>query len=144
MIIRDILKESVIKEVFSQPYNYKVVEQDPMTFKAEFTTEDGRHVEFLAVKIMYWSVEFEVDGKTSVTDKGDQYRIFATIVKIFKQFINDYDPDKVKFSAKKGKIRDSRVRLYDRMIKKVISDSGYNYKRKDIGNSMLYMLYQIE
>lgn len=60
------------------------------------------------------------------TGKGDVQRVFATVMSASLEFIKEYGPTAVYFSADKGE--KSRVKLYNTMTKwlgKKLKSSGY-------------------
>lgn len=76
-----------------------------------------------------WDMEFTTDGKVSQTDKGEQFVIFSTVIKIIKQFIVEYKPNEILFLGYKRLIKDknsptgfstssSRINLYSHLLQR--------------------------
>lgn len=55
---------------------------------------------------------------TKVTGSDDEFKVFATVVKITKQFMEKHDVDTLTFTAEKNE--GSRVKLYQRMVDRLI------------------------
>ena len=71
---------------------------------------------------------FSINGNVQVTNEKDQFRIFATVIASVKDFINQHPGiDKYTFTADKGEnsVVTSRSKLYDRMVKRFASSSGF-------------------
>lgn len=89
-------------------------------------------------------------GSTDITGDGDAYRIFATVMSIMVRFIEEVSPDVIRFSASKlhdegnrgWKEVESRVKLYDRMIKTFAIKYGYSLSpwTEDDGEEKFYVL----
>lgn len=73
-----------------------------------------------------WEIIFDRNGSVDITNKGQAFKILATVVKITKDFINKEKPKYLIFSAKEQ----SRVRLYDRFAKG-LSMFGYKILSKN-------------
>lgn len=143
----------ILFEVFNSPYSYRMTSRVDSEDHGKFTYVFSDAVgDEIVVNIEY---SFDVDDGSyaqinfrrndddiSVTNTGDAYRIFATVISIITSFIKDKKPDVIEFTAAKLKYEDirkvsstdSRVKLYDRLVNKfawsfdysvVISDDGY-------------------
>ena len=86
-----------------------------------------------------WTIDFAVDGSMDKTGDGDQFRIFATVVTVIKDWAaNKVDLSKVTqidFSSDKGQgdSEDSRAKLYKRFGKQLASKLGWNLEVTDRG-----------
>ena len=91
-----------------------------------------------------WEVIFTVDGELAVTGEGDgdEMRIFSTVLDIISDFIKNKYPEKLYFTAEKSPVYgSSRIRLYNRLIKRFASSHGYRLKDKDdFGSKVSYTL----
>jgi hypothetical protein len=103
-----------------------------------------------------WSVEFYRDNSQDITGKGDEFRVFATVLSAIKTFISDrvpgaigkYKPNKVYFSASKqvepGQKEQSRAGLYDSLVQRYARALGFTSSRSDTGNKVMYELNRIK
>ncbi len=136
-----------IFELFDKPK--ADVESRPFKGSEEFgvsKTIDGRVIVFKATKEVVaksfamihgltdqaeWIVQFTDntvgDSTYDKTGKGNEFKVFQFVMDGLRTFIKEYDPEFISFESK---IREpSRVKLYDRMVKRLASD--YNVVRKD-------------
>ena len=95
-----------------------------------------------------WVFGFTVDDEASPPPnqeaemKSETGRIFATALVALKQLIEEYDPEVIRFSAAKEKKKnDSRVRLYDSMIKRFASQHGY--RLQDRSSDQFVQMYAL-
>lgn len=143
MFIREISTDPPVLESFDQPYDYEVVDSNDEEFLAKFKTDAGKSVVFAAAKAPIWIAYFLVNGDTDITGGGEQFRIFATVIKIFKDFVDRYNPEVVDFEARKsqdGNSRNSRINLYTRMVKKLATSEGYKFEIRDSGIDVRFSL----
>jgi 8-oxo-dGTP pyrophosphatase MutT (NUDIX family)/pyrimidine deaminase RibD-like protein len=103
-----------------------------------------------------WSVEFYRDNSQEITGKGDEFRVFATVLDAIKTFVSDrvpgakgkYKPNKVYFSASKqvepGQKEQSRAGLYDSLVQRYARALGFTSSRSDTGNKVMYELNRIK
>lgn len=75
-----------------------------------------------------YHVMFSIDDEVSITGGGDSYRIFATIVKILRDFIKERKGlvNVLVFDA----LRKSRIDLYRAMLKKFSKSDNFNFKEE--------------
>ena len=141
--------DEFITEAFDKPYPLRVTKGDgpePDVWIAKASLGDGRK---LVVASLSDSSEprartfyFQVDGSTSKTGGGDQQRIFATVMDAARKLIKDLNPDLIFFSSVKStgpndKRRDSRAKLYARMIQRFAKPLGYvSSSEKDDSETM--------
>ena len=114
-----------IEEAFDKPY--------PYTYKPGIATaklDDGSKLEITMNRFgKMWIISFRRDEKTNVTGQGDQMRVFATVIDVIKKFIEKESPEKIFFSAEKNEDdKDSRQKLYSKLIKRFANKMGYNSK----------------
>ena len=114
-----------IAEAFDKPY--------PYNYKPGIATaklDDGSKLEITMQRYgEMWIISFRRNGKANVTGQGDQMRVFATVIDVIKKFIKKESPKKIFFSAEKNKDdKDSREKLYSRLVKKFANEMGYNSK----------------
>ena len=139
---------SEVNEAFDNPYPYtwdsthdKYAEfgNDSFLAKSEMDMGDELMVMFTLGKPgVSWTIDFAVDGAMDKTGDGDQFRIFATVVAVIKDWMaNKVDLSKVTqidFSADKdGAAEDSRSKLYKRFGQQLASKLGWNLEIIDRG-----------
>jgi len=137
-----------IIESFDQPYPYSWTQQTVGAWRGRFKTTDGYgdiNVEASDVTSKSYTVEFSVMDAFDVTGTGDQFKIFATIISMLKDFINAVQPNKLHFSANKGDPDDeaarpgSRAKLYTRMCQKLATSAGYELKVSNFNGDEITM-----
>ena len=94
-----------------------------------------------------WEVIFTVDSELAVTGEGDgdEMKVFSTVLDIMSDFIKNKDPEQLYFTAEKSPVYgSSRIRLYNRLVKRFASSRGYMLKDKDdAGWKVSYTLVKI-
>ncbi len=110
-----------ITELFDKPLPYHLshsIEDREEVY--EFKTPKGQSIEVSIVVAKNGAYEFmfdnDGDGNATKTNKGEEFRIFSTVLKILKGFVDDEAPDHFFIDAVKRE--PSRVRLFQRMIRK--------------------------
>jgi hypothetical protein len=103
-----------------------------------------------------WSVQFYRDNSQEITGKGDEFRVFATVLDAIQTFVSDrvpgakgkYKPNKIYFSASKkvepGQKEHSRAGLYDSLVQRHAKALGFRAFRTDTGNKVMYELSRIK
>lgn len=137
------VKKSGVTEAFDQPYNIRWSKGDHGDYDAYAELDDGTGLEiaFLDQQHNSWMVDFFRDNSTEITGEGDAYRVFATVLTAIREFIVKQKPDKLNFSAEKqDDPRGSRASLYDRMIQRYISGTGYALTKQDYPDGATYTL----
>jgi hypothetical protein len=93
-----------------------------------------------------WVFGFTVDSFSSASPqqevemKSETAKIFATALEALRQLIKEYNPKTIRFTAEKEKKKnDSRVRLYDSMVKRFAGQQGY--KLMDRSEDQFVQLY---
>jgi len=146
-----------ILEAFDQAYNFRKLDGPNETKHVyTFTTNEGSGLEVMFLlnnkEREEWYVDFTrgVVGrdrskeKFNVTGEGDAFRIFATILEIFRDFIKQVQPLRIYFSV--DNTESSRIKLYDRMITRFANKMGYRLIGKENDNvlSINYTLQKIK
>lgn len=143
------VEESVLTELFDSGYPFELVHHNDTSSFAHIRLPDKTKIEVVIDRWSRnspkWEVAFTRGGRFSVSDAGDQFRVFATVIEVIKQFIKDRNPESLEFTADKdthhyGKERDNRASLYDRMVKRFVSSSGYDIKREELPGAVYYTL----
>lgn len=141
----------VLKELFNRPYRMDMEEvyntTNLLRVESYGKTDDGREilVEFrgepmYGTDLMDIEVSFSVDGKVSITDEGDAFRIFSTIVDQMELFEEEYEDriSRLTFTAK----GDTRSRLYSSLIKRFASKHNYIPREFNTGGKTVYYLFK--
>ena len=131
-----------ITEAFDQPYAVQWTKQNG-DWHATADLDDGSEliVLFMAQGDNQWMVEFERDENMEITGEGDAPRVFATVLTAMRQFIAKRKPAMLNFSAEKDDDpTGSRARLYDRMIQRYVTGTGYDLTREDMPGGATYTL----
>jgi hypothetical protein len=133
-------------EAFDQPYAVQWTKQNG-DWHATADLDDGSElvVLFMSQGDNQWMVEFERDENMEITGEGDAPRVFATVLTAMRQFIAKRKPVMLNFSAEKeDDPTGSRARLYDRMIQRYITGTGYNLTRQDYPGGATYTLTKVQ
>ena len=121
-----------LNEVLNNPYEWKLVRTTIHNIEYRFTTDSGivyvvglgRLGENTTLTSKDWDLYFSISedslkqlGKDDsnmfkITGTGDQFRVFATVQDIVKDFITKKKPNAIEFSASEP----SRQRLYSTFI----------------------------
>lgn len=67
--------------------------------------------------------------RVSITNTGESFIVFSTIIAIIEEFIQKYKPNKLKFSAKTNE--PSRLKLYKALLNKFANQYKINQKHSD-------------
>jgi len=138
---------SEVNEAFDNPYpytwdstqdRYAEFGNDSFLAKAEMDMGELLVMFTLGKPGVSWTIDFAVDGAMDKTGDGDQFRIFATVVAVIKDWMaNKVDLSKVTqidFSSDKdGAAEDSRSKLYKRFGQQLASKLGWNLEVTDRG-----------
>lgn len=122
-----------INELFDKPVKWIIVRNMKDDFQAYFQTDTYKRYVFDAMLESgleeIWNIQFAMKNPNDpherfwdITGSGDEIKVFATVVDIFKAFVAHYKPQVFYFAAKEP----SRQKLYDRFAK--IIQSKLNYK----------------
>jgi|11BtaG_2_1085332.scaffolds.fasta_scaffold04042_3 hypothetical protein len=157
----DELSEEYLNELFDKPYKFKKINIALKDRKMASLTADSPQGEirislenFGRLGKNNFELDFSVGNRFSKTGKGDQFRIFSTVIQGLKMII-DKEKDEIKtvtFSADKEYEDDtfdaafdgrpasksttnlSRARLYNTMIKKFASKMRFSVDIDDSSN----------
>jgi hypothetical protein len=151
-----ILKENMVTEVFDKPFDYKWIDIADTEWFATFRTSDETSmvVKFFDYHRLKksdpipkresdtWAVVFGLsytDAKYfDLTHKNtDQFRILSTVINIIQDFIRkNPEIDKLTVSYNKHEGREgSRAKLYDKILERIIKQTGYKYSVENKGSS---------
>jgi hypothetical protein len=138
-----------IFEVFDSPYSAELGRADSEgDYEVEVKLPDGSylHILFERFSASNYIVQFSKNRSYDVTNEGDAYKIFSTVLKVVIEFIKRVHPAEITFGADKEtgepgtKTPTGRVKLYDRMVKKYADTLGYKLKRDEDSSSVIYYL----
>lgn len=130
-----------VTEAFDQPYPWKWGDHD---IRQRMWTAS-----FADVVVIFsvdgageWGMSFNRDGSQAVTGEGDQFKIFATVIDIAKDFISLMRPKVIQFTAHKEETEttSSRTKLYSAMVKRFANSLGYESKEKPFNDFVVYVL----
>ena len=130
-------------ESLDQPYPYSWGVQSEDEWVARARTDSGA---ILDIRFEYgdwdaiWDIEFTLNGRYKATAAGDQFRIFATVVKAIKEWWKSTSAEgipvnTIRFSADKlnkqtGKTG-SREKLYNRFAQQFANSIGFTIQSRD-------------
>ena len=145
----------VTTDLFSKPIIYGFDTTDGRVFDVEFDYSYRTYLdsaERLLVTEMEFSEEVSATGMvgagTDISDTNkDTARVFATVLKTAEDMQNQVNPDVVMFTAsvgpakgKEGAPSDSRIRLYDALLKRFAGEAGYDVYKERIKRGAGYTL----
>ena len=140
---KPVKKQQDVTEAFDRPYDIQWSQGDHGDYDAYTELDDGTGLEiaFLDQQHNSWMVDFFRDNSTEITGEGDAYRVFATVLTAIREFIIKQKPAKINFSAEKqDDPRGSRASLYDRMIQRYITGTGYTLTKQNYPDGATYTL----
>lgn len=136
-------------ESFDKPYAAKLKKPYNNEYRSEFTTDSGDKVSVIFDghehiddhDNMNWEISFSRNGSQDLTGEGDAMRIFATVIKLMREFIKKEKPVYMNFTAvkdnknaKTNKLQ-SRERLYNRLIKRYITGYKVEFETGSMGST---------
>lgn len=138
-----------LTEVFDKVYDFTLT-QRKTEVEYDFVTKDNRKVNVYIhhndkKEPFRWDVEFSVGDSFKITNDGDQFAIFATVLACIKDFIEKRNPEILTFTAQKAMKSkdidtDSRATLYSAMVRKFANANGFNFKDNKIDIGRKYVL----
>lgn len=126
-------------EIMNKPLEWEWTIQHSDNQSAEFIVGEMTYTVFFKLSEAremgeYWHVSFSVTGgefranRADITGSGNAFAVFSTVLNILQDFIQNENPNQLILSAKEK----SRRKLYDRIAKKLASDSWDLEKFDDI------------
>ena len=128
-----------INEVFDT--KVKITDYEVNSDSANYWFDiDGREFELIADKRDdIWYIFFTDDSlKVQVTNKGDNFKIFASVIQVMKKFLKDITPNKFKFVAGVK----SRQKLYDKFSKLIEKQSKYKLVKTKIVRGEKHYIFE--
>ena len=136
------LTESLDKIV---PYQWAHFANDTIQlYHADFQIGDGHFIVEFKEKYYergYWELSFVRNGELDLSGTGSAGSVFATVMAITREFINDVDPRFIHFAAKNEE--DSRNKLYPKLISRLQKEFPL-YMQKEPKKTRTYTRYELE
>ena len=137
-----------LAESFNQPYKFKWEKSDYGDMDAYTKLPDGTNLSIMFNKDTEadneYMVEFYRDNSQELTGAGDAQRVFATVISAIMEFLDQVDPERVRFSATKevepGQNSQSRSKLYTSLVRRYANSVGYQTEIHDQGSTTVYEL----
>lgn len=131
-----------LHELLNRKVDYKVLTKTGREFSTGAKIGD-RDIVFTALYASdgnYWNVEFEEFSKDAEhgtydqTGSGNELEVFAMVKDSMLEFVKEYEPSEIYFSASKKDDKDNRADVYEKMVKR-FKVPGYTMTRanKSIG-----------
>jgi len=109
-------------------------------FKATITRPDD---ELKTATILFYMVKDEVPV-SELTDEGNAVEVLNTALGFIKKINEDYNPDRIVFSAVKGdssnKESMARTQVYRKLVDRFASGNGFNSNINTLGGSDVFVL----
>jgi len=108
--------DNTLTELFDRPYNARLYNSSKDMLIYEFVTDKGEEYRVYFDtspdrKIV--NVSFFNDARAEITNTGDEFRVFATVINLLDQYIKQHAPKTILFSAYADD--PSRIKLYKKM-----------------------------
>jgi hypothetical protein len=125
---------AMTNEALDTPYSYDWDHLPNDDYNAVAELPDGSLLEigFSEMDRGETRVDFTRNDSADVTNEGDAFRIFATVMAALKDYVDKFQPNKISFSAAKMLSRNdelvsyaSRAKLYKRLVQMYASKLGY-------------------
>ena len=108
--------EHTLTELFDRPYNARLYNSSKDMLIYEFTTDKGEEYRVYfdtSPDRKVVNVSFFNDARAEITNTGDEFRVFATVINLLDQYIKQHEPKTILFSAYADD--PSRIKLYKKM-----------------------------
>lgn len=126
-----------LSESLDKPYPVKLNRLSKEYYRTTFKPDDGstiivrmegqEHID--DYDHLDWEIDFERNGTQELTGQGDAFRIYATVMKLIREFVKKEKPKYMTVAAAKDKANNKqlqgRERLYKRLLQKNLGKS-YN------------------
>tara|TARA_B110000459_G_scaffold97328_1_gene108407 strand:- start:3643 stop:5043 length:1401 start_codon:yes stop_codon:yes gene_type:complete len=140
-----------LTELFDSPYSFILQELTGDKALYYFKNSEGLdfRVQFLRESYGTWEVSFGNDTDDGVKVKrsgeGDEFRVFATVIEVIRDFMSKTKFDSIKFYAhREGEartdrnIRDSRIDLYKRLLKRFATQNNLEFADQAVARMHLF------
>jgi len=141
MMNESVNHKNSIDELFEERFQLDEAFDNPYPFKLVYSGETAESITKLPdrskLRIVFssknqpegqWELFFTRGETTGLSGKGDQQRIFATVLKAIAEFVEKKSPKKIVFTADKDDESTSRMKLYDRLVSRFADSLGYSSK----------------
>jgi hypothetical protein len=138
---------------FNTEANQNIVRHPTPLMSGHYRRDDNDGLQYVVRfddnKIGYYSFEFFLRGSDhggySVTGTGNEFKVFSTVVKIVKIFLNELKREGVEFKRIKfyaSKTEPSRIKLYEKLVKTLTKKYNLNYEiiKNLHGNVYFYLI----
>ncbi len=122
--INEVLKEPEPWEVYISHKDYYAVKFEIEKMPFRFNATRYHETEY---RPDHWDLEFQGPGGATTIiklGKGRVFKVFATVIDIFKSFVKKYKPESFEFNAEEA----SRKKLYGRFAKLIKQESPYKFE----------------
>lgn len=151
------LQLDYVLESMDNPYNARLKKTGKTEYRSDFTTDDGDKVSVHFEGDEHiddydetdWEISFVRNGSQALTGEGDAMRIFATVIKLIREFIKKEKPVYFNLSAAKddkdntSKLQ-SREKLYGRLIKRYITGYNIQPERSRSGTTFYFTAQEVQ
>lgn len=151
------LQLDFVLESMDNPYNARLKKTGKTEYRSDFTTDEGDKVSVHFEGDEHiddydetdWEISFVRNGSQALTGEGDAMRIFATVIKLIREFIKKEKPVYFNLSAAKddkantSKLQ-SREKLYGRLIKRYITGYNIQPERSRSGTTFYFTAQEIQ
>lgn len=139
-------------EALDQPYPIRWTTKDDDEWEGNAKTEAGDSIQIMITQGFNnhkWEVDFYVGGSMQVTGKGDQFRVFATVVSAVKEWwawlsTSKQPVEAISFSAFKGNKSAAgstgRSSLYNRFATQFARSIGFTVSTVDSKDNIKFVL----
>jgi len=151
------LQLDYVLESMDNPYNARLKKTGKTEYRSDFTTDDGDKVSVHFEGDEHiddydetdWEISFVRNGSQALTGEGDAMRIFATVIKLIREFIKKEKPVYFNLSAAKDdksntSTLQSREKLYGRLIKRYITGYNIQPERSRSGTTFYFTAQEIQ
>lgn len=118
------MKVGELLEALNTSVDYKIVRAAPRFFRTRATI-GNRDIVFTADTqgSDLWEVDFkevsDTDSTFQATGSGNELQVFAMVETSLKEFVARYAPDKIMFSAKEENSKNTREKVYTRLMNRL-------------------------
>lgn len=151
-----VTSESQLNELFDRPYALSWQTQGALS-AARFQTDNGHEYMVRFEPMSKDSENYETsfsmrnehgDNEVKRTGMGDEYRVFSSVISAIKQFMDEHrEVESIQFDAhREGEartskdIKDSRIELYKKLVKKFATANNFEYADQAIARMHKFML----
>ena len=130
----------IITESLNNPYPHRWDKKDVDHWVAKADMPAGlalimfELIGFKDSELKTWGIDFAINGRMGKSGEGDEFRIFATVVTVIKDWVSKMDlsnVETIRFAADKdADVGTSRSTLYKRFAKQMANQLGWEVEFK--------------